>query len=354
MEIIDELETNRRHIYTGSIGYISFHHTMDLSIAIRTATITQDRLVFSVGGGVVFDSDPDDEYNETLHKGKTMFDAFSGKPGSCDKETWAWLNGALKPVNTLKIPVTDLGFQYGHGFFETLRVDQGHIKFLDEHLERLFTSWKRFFIQTPPDLSFDEIIMQVIRACGLENTVAAVKIIVTAGTRDKTPWDNAVLVMARPYTHRLDVLKKKGLDLITCHAPRMSAMADHKSLNYQYYYLEGKAAQKTGGDESLILNPDGSVSETNTANLFFIKDRLVICPMSDHRLSGIMEQQVKRLLTSWNYTVEMRKIFPAEIKEFDMMFATNSLMGAVAVQSLDGNPCPDCSALCDAINAKVL
>ena len=78
MEIIDELESHRRHVYTGSIGYISFHDTMDLSIAIRTATVVGDRLVFSVGGGIVYDSDPEDEYEETLHKGQTLMSVFQG------------------------------------------------------------------------------------------------------------------------------------------------------------------------------------------------------------------------------------------------------------------------------------
>ena len=55
MEIIDELEPVKRHVYTGSIGYISFHDTMDLSIAIRTATIFNHRVFFSVGGGIVYD-----------------------------------------------------------------------------------------------------------------------------------------------------------------------------------------------------------------------------------------------------------------------------------------------------------
>ncbi|MFT5701633.1 MAG: para-aminobenzoate synthetase component 1 [Desulforhopalus sp.] len=78
MEIIDELESCRRHIYCGSIGYLSFHNTMDLSIAIRTATVARDTLSFSVGGGIVFDSIPSLEYEETLHKGKTLMDACGG------------------------------------------------------------------------------------------------------------------------------------------------------------------------------------------------------------------------------------------------------------------------------------
>lgn len=76
MEVIDELEPVRRHVYTGSIGYLSFHQSMDLSIAIRTATITDGKFIFSVGGGVVYDSEAGNEYEETLHKGRTLMTAF--------------------------------------------------------------------------------------------------------------------------------------------------------------------------------------------------------------------------------------------------------------------------------------
>jgi para-aminobenzoate synthetase component 1 len=75
MEIIDELEPVRRHIYTGAIGYLGFRGTMDLSIAIRTATVADGRLLFSVGGGVVYDSKATDEFEETLHKGRTLIGA---------------------------------------------------------------------------------------------------------------------------------------------------------------------------------------------------------------------------------------------------------------------------------------
>ncbi len=75
MEIIDELESVKRHVYTGSIGYLSFHDTMDLSIAIRTATIADSKVCFSVGGGIVYDSDPQKEFQETLDKGKTLMES---------------------------------------------------------------------------------------------------------------------------------------------------------------------------------------------------------------------------------------------------------------------------------------
>jgi len=73
MEIIEELEPVKRGIYTGAIGYVSLHDTMNLSIAIRTAVYKDRRIYLSVGGGIVYHSDPEMEYQETLHKGETFF-----------------------------------------------------------------------------------------------------------------------------------------------------------------------------------------------------------------------------------------------------------------------------------------
>ncbi|MCS6786701.1 MAG: aminodeoxychorismate synthase component I, partial [Thiobacillaceae bacterium] len=73
MQIIDELEPQRRGVYCGAIGYIGFDGDMDTSIAIRTLTWQDDRLVFWAGGGLVADSDPEAEYQECLDKAAAVF-----------------------------------------------------------------------------------------------------------------------------------------------------------------------------------------------------------------------------------------------------------------------------------------
>ncbi|MEE9435302.1 MAG: aminodeoxychorismate synthase component I [Candidatus Adiutricales bacterium] len=73
MEIIDELEPHVRHVYTGAIGYLGWHENLDLNIAIRTAIHQGDKCYFSVGGAVVYDSDEEEEFQETLDKGQTFF-----------------------------------------------------------------------------------------------------------------------------------------------------------------------------------------------------------------------------------------------------------------------------------------
>ncbi len=77
MEIIDELETTTRNIYTGSIGYLGFDGDMDLNIAIRTIVLKDKKAYFQVGGGIVWDSDPHEEYEESLVKGRALVKALN-------------------------------------------------------------------------------------------------------------------------------------------------------------------------------------------------------------------------------------------------------------------------------------
>jgi len=77
MEIIEELEPGRRSIYTGILGYLSFSGNMDFNILIRTILKKENRLYFGVGGGIVADSRPEAEYEETLVKARAMLAAIS-------------------------------------------------------------------------------------------------------------------------------------------------------------------------------------------------------------------------------------------------------------------------------------
>jgi anthranilate synthase component 1 len=75
MEIIDELETTRRGIYAGVLGYIGYDGTMDSCIAIRTAVMQGDKVHIQAGGGIVADSDPHKEFEESWNKAKAMAEA---------------------------------------------------------------------------------------------------------------------------------------------------------------------------------------------------------------------------------------------------------------------------------------
>jgi para-aminobenzoate synthetase component 1 len=79
MEIIDELEPSRRSLYTGAIGYLGRGGASGFNIAIRTILVEGDRATYQVGGGIVADSDPEAEYEETLHKGRALRAILEGR-----------------------------------------------------------------------------------------------------------------------------------------------------------------------------------------------------------------------------------------------------------------------------------
>jgi anthranilate/para-aminobenzoate synthase component I len=79
MEIIDEYETAPRGLSMGAIGYFSFDGQIDLSVAIRTMTLSDGRACFNVGGGIVAESDPAAEYEESLTKARALLRALGAR-----------------------------------------------------------------------------------------------------------------------------------------------------------------------------------------------------------------------------------------------------------------------------------
>jgi para-aminobenzoate synthetase component 1 len=77
MEILDRLEPVRRHLYTGSLGYLDWSGDADWNILIRTALVLEGAVHFAAGGGITADSDPEAEYAETLHKAEAVRAALS-------------------------------------------------------------------------------------------------------------------------------------------------------------------------------------------------------------------------------------------------------------------------------------
>ena len=75
MEIIDELEPVKRGIYAGAVGYLGFHGDMDIAIAIRTAVVKNKQLYVQAGAGIVADSDPHSEWEETRNKARAVLRA---------------------------------------------------------------------------------------------------------------------------------------------------------------------------------------------------------------------------------------------------------------------------------------
>ncbi|MEU4621994.1 aminodeoxychorismate synthase component I [Actinoplanes sp. NPDC023801] len=353
MEVIDELEPVRRHIYTGSIGYIGFDGAMDLSIAIRTATFTGGTAVFSVGGGIVYDSDPASEYEETLHKGRTLMNALHAAAGDDRNVATVWHDGIFKPGSAATVPFDSEGLMYGLGFFETLRVRAGRPLLLDAHVRRFELAWREFFGSTPSDVTWADVIARLVERNGLSHVDAVVKLVATAGNPSNAQLSPVLFACAKPYSPRPVLNSQAGLRLRTYPHRRETHLAGHKTLNYLHYRMAGDWAIRHGADEALILNADGTVSETGTASVCAVFGGTACFPVSRHALPGTMSAAVGELLRSWGYEVENRRLTVEDLMAADHVFVTNSVMGAVPAISLDDVRLDYDSALCEKLTRVV-
>jgi para-aminobenzoate synthetase component 1 len=350
-EVIDELEPVRRHVYTGSIGYLGFHGAMDLSIAIRTATVLGGRIFFSVGGGVVYDSVASDEFEETLHKGRTLMKAFDAAPDAPGRrERVAWCNGAYKPIRDVHVSVEDEGFLYGYGIFETIRVTRGVPWLLEAHLDRFARGWAHCFSSPPPDVTWRDVIQGVVERCGLSDTIAAVKILAAKGKGAASRFDGTLLVTAREYTSLLASAGRTALRLAVYPSSRQSPLGRYKTMNYMLYRMAGNWAKSRGADDAILLDSDQAVSETSTASLFARVGGKIVRPLSENALPGTAEEAVVDLLAKWGQPVVERKLHLSDLKDADLVFATNALMGVTPVSHIDDAPlAEDREGICVAI-----
>jgi para-aminobenzoate synthetase component 1 len=311
--------------------------------------------VFSAGGGIVYDSDPEKEFQETLHKGKTLLDVLKTNSTYATQTDFVWMNGQIIPKKNAKISISDLGVQYGYGLFETIRVNKSSPAYLPEHLDRFNAAWRAIIDPDPPDLTWEEVIQQVVCSNNLQDQTAAVKIMGTLGAPDTTTRSNRnLIVSAKPYMHRLSEKNEPGIHLITYPEPRQTPLANYKTINYLYYYLAGKYAKEKKGDEALILNPDHTVSETNTANIILIKGVSAIIPESISVLPGIMANVICRYLKTAGFTIREKPVYQQDFFQADQVILTNSLMGAVPVITLDKVQLKSTYRLCRQINDHVL
>ena len=349
MEVIDELEPVKRHVYTGAIGYISFHNTMDLSIAIRTAIVVQNKIFFSAGGGIVADSKPKKEYLETIYKVKTFMETLSLAAKKKTKKIKAWVNGKIIDQDKAKISALSSGFQYGTSVFETIKAEKSTIFRLKYHVKRLEKSWKNLFGDEFLNITWKDVIKLLIKENDFCDKSISIKIIVAYNNFDS---ENKVFaaIFVKEYEHRLQKIKKQGFDLVAYPYTRSSFLADHKTTNYLFYDQARKFALKNNSDEAIILNSDLTISETNTCNIFAIKGGEIILPYSKHVLPGISLRSILKILKHRGYKIIKKKIGKKEFCLYPNIIVSNSLIGAVKVLSIDKQKIKHDVDFCSMIN----
>ncbi len=260
----------------------------------------------------------------------------------------AFIDGDYRPLRDARISVLDFGFTRSDCAFDTLKVWDGRYFRRDLHIDRFLTSCET--LRLAPPVTREEltgILDECVRRSGLRR--ALVKPVCTRGLpapgsrdpRDATP---NFFAYAQPYS---DTIKKdvqdRGLDLIVASAPRISPDAvDPRIKNYSRLdFVAGLfEAFDRGGDNVLLPDEDGNVTEGPGFNVFVVKDGEAVTP-SRGMLEGVTRKITLALCEELRIEARVAPVPAAALKGADEVFITSTAGGIMPVATVDGAPIGD-------------
>jgi len=250
-----------------------------------------------------------------------------------------YVNGEFFDEGDAKVSVFDYGFLYGYGLFESMRAYNGKIFRLDQHVGRLFDSAKEIGMGLNVDEGeIKDAVKKTVEENGLSD--AYVRVTVThgkGGPRLEFPpdVDNSLVVFAREFSPDAQI-HERGIKIAVSEAVRPhSKFSGVKSLNFLPYLMAKLEAKERGVDDVVLTNPDGTMAEASTSNIFFVSKGGLVTPDSGI-LPGITRETVVEIAKKEGLSVEERRVLPNEIKFFEECFLTNSVMEVVPVVEIDG------------------
>jgi len=265
---------------------------------------------------------------------------------------WIFLNDTFVPEDQANISVFDHGFLYGDGVYETLRAYHGQFFLLERHLVRLRQSCQLIGLDLPiRDKQLPVLLEETLHRNEL--TDAAVRITISRGKGDfgldpsfcSRP---TMVIMAKPFRPYPSSMKKEGirLEIVEVRRNPISAQSPRiKSLSFLNNILAKQEALRLGGDDALMLNIEGEVSECPTSNVFFVKDGKIKTPSVDCGiLEGVTREVVIMLGEEQGLRFEEGRYGARELLEADECFITNTGMEIMPVSRIGarriGRECP--------------
>ncbi|XP_021899005.1 branched-chain-amino-acid aminotransferase-like protein 1 [Carica papaya] len=264
-------------------------------------------------------------------------------PVPANEKLLAWVADEILPRESAKVSVFDSVVQGGDSVWEGLRIYNGKIFKLEEHLDRLFDSAKALaFRNIPSREEVKEAIFRTLNVNGMfDNT--HIRLSLTRGKKVTSGMSPAF----NRYGCTLIVLPEwkppvydniSGITLVTATTRRNSpnnldSKIHHNNLlNNILAKVEGNNAH---ADDAIMLDKDGFVSETNATNIFMVKKDRVLTPHADYCLPGITRATVMDLVVSENLVLEERRISLSEFHTADEVWTTGTMGELSPVVKID-------------------
>jgi branched-chain amino acid aminotransferase len=256
-----------------------------------------------------------------------------------------YVDGNLVPREQAVVSVYDSGFMLGDGIWEGMRIYDGHIAFMDDHLDRLFEA--ALYIDLEIGKTRAELVQAIHDTLDANEmtTDAHIRMMVTRGKKRK-PFQHphlsifgSTIVIIAEHSKPDDSVIDLGISLYTVPHHRGLPLTQDSKLNSHSKLnciIALNHALRAGADEALMLDPFGFVNTTNACNFFIVKKGAVWTSTGDYCMNGITRQKVIDLCRANDIPVFERNYSLVDTYSADEVFLTGTFGAQTPVFTIDG------------------
>ncbi|MEC7936213.1 MAG: aminotransferase class IV [Candidatus Neomarinimicrobiota bacterium] len=255
-----------------------------------------------------------------------------------------YINGDIISRSDAKVSVFDSGFLLGDGVWEGIRLHNGQLVFLTEHMDRLYAGANAIGMDI--GMSSEELtnkIMETIEANQMYSDVH-LRLIVSRGLKS-TPYQHPrvniggpTIVIIPEYKIVTEDSKEKGLELVSVNTIRSSNLTQDPKINSLSKFNCIQAcieADRLGADEGLMLDKNGYVSTCNSTNFFIVQKSEVWTSTGEYCLNGVTRGAIINLCNSNNIQVHEKNFIMDDVYAADEAFVTGTFAGVLPVTKID-------------------
>lgn len=239
-------------------------------------------------------------------------------------------NGTISE-NPPTLSINNRAFKYGDGLFETIKVLNNNVVFLEDHYFRLMASMRMIRMNIPMDFTlefFEEEILKTVSANNLTNA----RIRFTVNRKDGglyLPTTNNIhfLVETNPLSAKVKAAYE--VDLFKDYYAYSGVLSTLKTNNKVLNVVGSIYAEENGLDNCILLNEKKQIVEALNSNVFLVKDKTIVTPpLSEGCLKGVMRKKLIEFISKGNeLTILEKEISPFELLKTDEVFLSNAIVG---------------------------
>lgn len=243
-------------------------------------------------------------------------------------------NGEIVPTQQPVLTVSNRGFRYGDGLFESMRYMKGELKFAELHLDRLRKGMRALKLEGYSQIDsyfLKEKTDELVRKNKIGSDARVRLIVYRDGDGLYNPATNKIgYVLQVVKSGSLEYGEGRGLivDVFNEHTKPVNSLSNLKTCNSMLFVLAGIFKNQHRLDEVIILNQSGFLCEALTSNVFVVYDKQIYTPaLSEGCIGGVMRQVVMRLIKENEMPLVEAQISPEILNEAEEVFLTNATFG---------------------------